>query len=233
MCVQTITCIQQGKGHFRRTRMHTHAWFVHHLSVCMCMRDTGECDAFKPRAKATVNPKHTRYHTQDLFAPATRHGKHGIFIRTQKYKQSNTHPLHTASGCHTSNPPTKTETDSDAPSCRIIPQDKSKKKTPRTWVPADRVRWWCLLAFWRMPLRDTNCSAIRHSEKVGIQNQDKKHQNNRGVALAANGAPTQNLPYPCERSSERVNEWRQIQLGETSRLLMVKQDARSFDSEIN
>jgi hypothetical protein len=30
---------------------------------------------------------------------------------------------------------------------------------------------------------------------------------------------------------ERVKEWRVMQLAETSRLLMVKQDARSFVSE--
>ena len=106
VCVQTITCIQQGKGRFRRTRMYTHACFVHHQSVCVCMRDTRECDAFKPRAKATINPKHTRHDTQDLFAPAIRRGNHGIFIRTQKhirpYIHVHTH-MHSHAYIHTLN----------------------------------------------------------------------------------------------------------------------------------
>ncbi len=61
---------------------YTHACFVHHLSVYVCMRDTGECDAFKPRAKATINPKHTRHHTQDLFAL---YAVYGLWI-VQKHK---------------------------------------------------------------------------------------------------------------------------------------------------
>jgi hypothetical protein len=36
----------------------------------------------------------------------------------------------------------------------------------------------------------------RIQKRSASQNQDKKHQNNRGVALAANGTPTQNLLYP-------------------------------------
>jgi hypothetical protein len=101
-----VTCIQQGKGHFRRTRMYTHAWFVYHQSVCVCMRDTRECDAFKPRAKATINPKHTRHDTQDLFAPAIRRGNHTIFIRTHKhirpYIHVHTH-MHSHAYIHTLN----------------------------------------------------------------------------------------------------------------------------------
>jgi hypothetical protein len=107
------------------------------------------------------------------------HQQHGIFVLGQhSYKQSNRVACmqraikqaskHAASSCQTTNPPTKTETDSDAPNCRIIPQDKSTRRCLERWCCGDRVRWRCLLAFWMMLFRDGNCSAIRHSEKVSI-----------------------------------------------------------------
>ncbi len=87
---------RQGKGHFRRTRMYTHACFVHHQSVCVCMCYTCECDAFKPRAKATINPKHTRHDTQDLFAPAIRREKPW---HLHPHAQTHT-PVHTCTHPH-------------------------------------------------------------------------------------------------------------------------------------
>jgi hypothetical protein len=171
MCVQTITCNQQGKGRFRRTHMYTYACIVHRQSVCACMRDTGECGSFKPRANATINPKHTRQNAKISSHPqsdAETMASSSAHTKLQAITQAS---MQTASSCHTSNPPTKMETDSNTLSCRICmkPQDKSTKKTPRTWSLRDRVCWRCLLAFWMMRPRDSNCSGIRHSEKVSIQ----------------------------------------------------------------
>jgi len=71
------------------------------------------------------------------------HQQHGIFVLgAHSYKQTITQASkHAASSCQTANPPNKTETDSDAPSCRIIPQDKSTRRCLERWCCRDRVSW--------------------------------------------------------------------------------------------
>ncbi len=174
-CVsQTTTCIQQGKGHFRRTRMYTHAWLVHHQSVCVCMRNTRECDAFKPRAEAAINPKHTRHDTQDLLASAVRRGNHGIFIRTQKCKRTNWHPcIQQAAAKQQIHQPNERQTATLRAAVSYL-KTSAQRRLHASGCCGDWVRWWSLLAFWMMTLRDSNCSGIRHSEKVSIREGKEK-----------------------------------------------------------
>ena len=71
-------------------------------------------------------------------------------------------------------------------------------------------------------------SAIQ--KRLASEKEDKKHRNVHGVALAANGAPKNSLLY---KLNDRAKERRERQLGETSRQIMAKHDARSFVSKTN
>jgi hypothetical protein len=139
--------------------------------------------------------------------------------------------MHAASSCQTSNPPTKTETGSDAPSCRIIPQDKSTRRCLERWCCRDRVSWWCLLAFWMMTFRDSNCSAIRHSEKVSIREGRQKASKRPWCGFGCEWRTKKTASFI--KKNNRAKDQREMQLRETSRQRMAKQHAISFVPEIN
>jgi hypothetical protein len=72
-------------------------------------------------------------------------------------------------------------------------------------------------------------------KRLASTNEEKKHQNVCGVAVAANGAPKEQPPLSrkISRKTNRAKERTEMQLGETSRQLMAKQHAISFVPEIN
>jgi hypothetical protein len=122
------------------------------------------------------------------------HQQHGIFVLgAHSYKQIN----------------------SDAPSCRIIPQNKSTRRRHARGCCRDRARWQCLLAFWMMLFRDSNCTAIRHSEKVNIH-EWRKEASKRPWCGCGCEWRTKKQPR-LSRKTNWSKECTEMQLGETSR----------------
>jgi hypothetical protein len=92
----------------------------------------------------------------------------GAHSYKQRAKQAS---MHAASNCQTTK---TTNQDRDRQRRFELPYHtwrQDHKKTPRTWVlPGSSPLAMLLgLAFLRMHLRDSNCSAIQHSVKVGIR----------------------------------------------------------------
>jgi hypothetical protein len=211
MCVQTIRCIQPGKGHFRRHAYTCMLSFIIEVGACACVIHVSVMNSNQEQKQPSIQnirgtmPKISSH-------PQSDPENHGIFIRTQKYKQSNMHPCtQQAAAKHQIHQTRRRQTATLRAAVSHL-KTKAQRRRHARGCCVDRVRWRRLLTFWMKLFRDKSAQASGFRKGRHPRRKTKSIKTSMGVALAANGATKCSLFYQFD---DRAKEWREMQLGET------------------